>query len=331
MKKLLLLFSVVFFMTACGDKEKSPDKDASDDNDATSVSDENDEFNADPDTTDDVLADEDEGDTSTDLDNDDSGDSGPDDIGAMIDIPAGPFMMGCNEAIDDKCGISTEELPYHEVTLSAYRIGKYEVTAGEYWECVKAGACNNNEDDKPHFWMNNYRSFCNLGAEGKKKYPMNCVSWNGAKAYCEWAKKRLPTEAEWEKAARGTDGRIYPWGNEYPTCEYAIMYNKETDSDGCGKNSAWVVGSREKGKSPYGAYDMAGNIFEWVNDWYAEDYYKNSPSENPNGPESGDFRVLRGGVWFNGNSHSLRTSTRIPSYLNLPDLIDKLNGFRCAE
>ena len=205
------------------------------------------------------------------------------------------------------------------------------VTAGEYWKCVEAGDCNNNNDSKPHYWINTDYSYCNLGAEGKRNYPMNCVSWYGAAAYCEWAGKRLPTEAQWEKAARGTDGRIYPWGNEYPTCEYAIMYNKETDSDGCGKNSAWVVGSREKGESPYGAYDMAGNIFEWVNDWYGEDYYETSPSEDPKGPETGDYRVLRGGVWFNGNNHSLRTSTRLPSYLNLPDLINYLNGFRCAE
>ncbi|HNT29199.1 MAG TPA: formylglycine-generating enzyme family protein, partial [bacterium] len=125
--------------------------------------------------------------------------------GEMVDIPAGEFQMGCNEGVDTEC--SEDEKPYHAVILSPYKIGKYEVTGGEYQQCVTSGACNNSNDEEPHYRTNSDNLFCNLGAAGKEDHPMQCVTWYGAKAYCKWIGGRLPSEAEWEKAARGTDGR----------------------------------------------------------------------------------------------------------------------------
>lgn len=240
--------------------------------------------------------------------------SGPDDFGTMVDVPAGEFWMGCNEAIDNDC--SKDEKPYHAVTLLAYKIGKYEVTVGEYQQCVTNGACNNG--DYAHYYTNTDYSGCNYGVESKRNHPMQCVTWYGAKAYCEWIGGRLPTETEWEKAARGTDGRKYPWGNTEPTSDKAV-YSVSNTMD---------VGSKPAGVSPYGAYDMAGNVWEWVNDWYAPDYYASSPTNNPAGPETGDDRVLRGGSWFWAYDYYLRTSHR---YYDHPGFWDGNCGFRCAK
>lgn len=249
-------------------------------------------------------------------------------------IPSGEFMMGCDSELFGLCNGGNS--PYHLVRLSAYKIDKYEVTSGDYQKCIDAGDCSNNNAIEPHY--SGYKkdseenSYCNLGAEGKSNHPMNCVSWFGAIAYCNWLNRRLPTEAEWEKAARGTDGRMYPWGNKEPNCDYAIMalYNEETDryDYGCGINSTWAIGSKDKGMSPYGVYDMAGNVFEWVNDWYDEDYYEITPSENPTGPETGRYRVAHGGSWDFDYKYGLRIFNR--GY-NDPDVLYNYNGFRCAS
>lgn len=244
--------------------------------------------------------------------------------GPMAYIPAGEFMMGCNEAVDNQC--EAGEKPYHRVYLDAYYIDKFEVTVDQYAQCVKSKKCSDFHLTGMEWPDHSFTEsdLCNWGKSNRGNHPVNCMDWSQAKEYCEWVGKRLPTEAEWEKAARGTDGRKYPWGNQTATCDYAVMSER---GNGCGRNSTWPVGSKPKGTSPYGVMDMAGNAWEWVNDWYIEDNYKISSSNNPGGPSSGDGRALRGGCWYL-SAESLRASYRSAS---LP--IDRLGvvGFRCVR
>jgi formylglycine-generating enzyme required for sulfatase activity len=230
-------------------------------------------------------------------------------LGAMVQVPAGEFMMGCNEQVDKDC--DANEKPYHKVYLDAYYIDKYDVTQGEYNQCVSAGRCKAN---------NKYDGFTG------DRQPVVGVTWDYAKTYCEWAGKRLPTEAEWEKAARGTDGRVYPWGNSIDTthANYASNVGKTTD-----------VGSYPSGASPYGVMDMAGNVWNWVADWSESgigwltggNYYRNSPSKNPKGPDNGTSRVLRGGGWGT-STNNLRGSVRDG---HNPAGRSNAVGFRCAR
>jgi formylglycine-generating enzyme required for sulfatase activity len=233
----------------------------------------------------------------------------------LVYIPAGEFLMGStNEEIYDiytKCSWCSEnwyvsESPQHTVYLDMYWIDRTEVTNGMYRVCVDDGEC-----DIPG--GSYYEETDN------DDHPVEYVSWYDAQTYCEWAGRRLPTEAEWEKAARGTDGRTFPWGEEID-CEHA-QYK------GCGGRTI-PVGSLPAGASPYGVLDMAGNVWEWVADWYASGYYDVSPYNDPQGPSSGLYRVLRGGSWYyNEYFWDLRSAYR---YRNEPDLTDEYGGFRCV-
>ena len=231
----------------------------------------------------------------------------------MVLIPSGNFWMGCNAALDSSCG--GDEYPYHQVKLAAFEIDATEVTMTQFADCVDEGDC-----DEP-----GNSPFCLWNQPGVENHPVNCVDWYGATAYCDWAGKRLCTEAEWEKAARGKDGRLYPWGNDAATCAMAIM--KEGVTLGCGLGAPWPVGLIAAGASPYGALDMAGNVSEWVNDWYGAAYYQSSPISQPPGAGFGLYRVYRGGD-YEKLGPALRTSKR--EFLQ-PDNLSAAVGVRCCK
>jgi len=230
----------------------------------------------------------------------------------MVYVPAGAFMMGCNSSLDDECG--DDEKPYHKVYLDAFYIDKYEVSVDRFGACVRAGKCK-----KPIT-----RQYYNWGVPGRGNHPINGVSLNEAVSYCAYVGKRLPTEAEWEKAARGNDGRKYPWGNMRASCDFAVM---NEGAKGCGRNSTWPVGSKTDGASPYGAMDMLGNVWEWTADFYDGNYYAGSPGRNPKGPSSGSYVVLRGGG-YNSATDELRTSYRFSLGTNHSYYAA---GFRCVR
>jgi formylglycine-generating enzyme required for sulfatase activity len=221
----------------------------------------------------------------------------------MAVVPAGEFTMGSPAGDSD-------EQPAHRVYVDAFSMDKYEVTVGQYAAFLQAKGV-----DPPSDWKT-------MNQPAHQKRPVANVDWAEADAYCKWAGKRLPTEAEWEKAARGTDDRIYPWGNDAPTPLRANYGKTEWDNHGV----LAPVGTLEDGKSPYGIYDMAGNVWEWVSDWYDYNYYKISPPQNPKGPSSGGTKVIRGGSWHN-NARALRSANR--SLISPTD--QGLNGFRCAK
>ena len=233
----------------------------------------------------------------------------------MILVPAGPFTMGSNDGLPN-------ERPEHSVTLDAYYIDQYEVTLTLYRKFLESG-----KHESPPTWDDE-------AATTVGDRPAIGMKWADAAAYCQWAGKRLPTEAEWEKAARGTDSRRYPWGHMQPFVDIA-NYNR----------GVWVSeaitlvgvtsglegmsvrhGLKEGGKSPYGLSHMAGNASEWVADWYDREYYQKSPDKNPTGPSEGEKRVLRGGSWADLPA-ALRVTARFSAE---PDYEDRTIGFRCA-
>ncbi len=227
----------------------------------------------------------------------------------MVGVPAGPYWMGCNERVDTEC--DDDEKEGRVLELSAFFIDRTEVTVGAYKECVEAGACKDS--------MFRERRSCNYGKDDRDDYPMNCVRWLGAKTYCEWAGKRLPTEHEWEKAARGPTGLKYPWGNaDFGSAKVAniadatsrIPFGRPDYDDGFAKVAP--VGQFPAGKSPYGALDMVGNVVEWTGDWYKK-------------PVS---RVIRGGSFMSAAKHA-RASARGGKPL-VQSVYDDI-GFRCAK
>jgi formylglycine-generating enzyme required for sulfatase activity len=226
----------------------------------------------------------------------------------MVYIPGGEFLMG---AAESDTQADSDETPQHTVHLDGFWIDQTEVTNRQYVQCAAAGVC------KSPYSLTSFTRTIYFNTEAYAGYPVIFVSWYDAMAYCEWAGRRLPVEAEWEKAARGQDGRTYPWG-EQTDCELA-------NYGGC-KGDTVAVGGYLDGASPFGVLDMAGNVWEWVFDWYYGGYYQDSPLDYPTGPESGAYRVIRGGSWNDDISY-LRTSSR---YWYFPENARVSVGFRCA-
>lgn len=226
-------------------------------------------------------------------------------------VPAGEFIMGTDQARED-------EYPEHKVYLDAFEIDCYEVTNAQYWEfldymkktndhskCFKGEPSN--KDHTPRFWDNEYYNV--------PDYPISRVDWYDAYAYAAWAGKRLPTEAEWEKTARGQDGRIFPWGNGWDTTRCNLSGEPKP------------VGSMESGKSVYGCYDLSGSVYEWCADWYLDTYYEEAPYKNPKGPETGLRRSIRGGSRFS-KPFQVRANIRKSEQ---PNLFNLALGIRCVK
>jgi len=262
----------------------------------------------------------------------------------LVYVPAGDFLMG--SAYDDPEALPGE-MPRHLVFLDAYWMDKTEVTNAMFERFV---AATGHKTDAERYgsasvyircrwdrvFRARWRSPEGLGSDigSRMDHPVVQVSWNDANAYCRWAGRRLPTEAEWEKAARGTDVRTYPWGEGPPAgelvnfadvnlgCSWADL----TQDDGYERTAP--VGTYPAGVSPYRALDMAGNVWEWVADWYDVGYYGRSPRENPQGSTWSLVRVVRGGSWSSGFPGFLRSASRFtgPSGYRSGDL-----GFRCAR
>ncbi len=251
----------------------------------------------------------------------------PIDGAEMVYVPAGAFLMGSPE--DDPYAYQNE-MPQHEVYLDAFWIDRTEVTNAQYAACVADGACQ----PPQAFGMQKLNSMTRPSYYGNPEfdlYPVVYVTWQAANAYCEWAGKRLPSEAEWEKAARGTDGRRFPWGNENVNSELANLADSRTDYDWSiryiddGYEDTSPVGNFPLGASPYGAVDMAGNVWEWVMDGYSVDAYKSAASQVPVVTDE-QFRVLRGGCWQSSN-WGIRSAIRSRV---APDTAYSYIGFRCV-
>jgi formylglycine-generating enzyme required for sulfatase activity len=255
-------------------------------------------------------------------------------------VPAGAFSMGSENGNDG-------EKPVHIVTLGAYWIDQTEVTNARFAQFIEETGYQTLAEKEGWglVWTPSTVEQVN-GADwkhpqgpqssisGMEQHPVVQVSWDDAVAYCQWAGHRLPTEAEWEKAARGTDGWTYPWGESKPAGNRLNFADKNLQVDWANKSIddgyqlTAPVGNYPDGASPYGVLDMAGNVSEWVADWYADSYYgSQTEGYNPLGPNLGEYRVLRGGSWLN-NGWVVRTSVRTRDY---PSNRYDLFGFRCSR
>jgi eukaryotic-like serine/threonine-protein kinase len=231
---------------------------------------------------------------------------------APVRVGAGAFMMGSPEALGN-----ADEHPIHEISLGAYRIDRYEVTNRRYQRCVQDGACKQPVLLSSHLRSNYYEN------PAFADYPVVYVNWQQADGFCKHDGGRLPTEAQWEKAARGggSSVRTFPWGDEPADCSKANM-----GGPGSCAGDTDLVGRRTAGASPYGAMDMAGNVWEWVADWYDADWYEKAQSAGAGGPSQGTLKVMRGGCWQSG-SDTLRVSCR---KAELPATWGYNIGFRCV-
>lgn len=241
----------------------------------------------------------------------------------MVMVPAGEFLMGSDKKTDRLAYRS--EIPQHRVYLDAFEIGKYEVTALEYLKFVLATNRSPQLD-----WRYDGGNF----QESMAHHPIMHVTWYDADAYCKWAGQRLPTEAEWEKAARGSDGRLFPWGQEYAGPTRANFGRTGLSGPVRDRPERLLlyppiisVDKYENALSPYGLYQTIGNVAEWVADWYNPDYYKTAHDRNPQGPETGTQKAFRGGGWMDSTT-TMRVAMR-----NGTDPNTKINwlGFRCAR
>jgi iron(II)-dependent oxidoreductase len=241
----------------------------------------------------------------------------------MVLVPAGEFLMGSDKKVDRNA--YQAEMPQHRVHLDAFEIDKYEVTTVQFLRFVLATGRSPLID-----WRYDGGNF----QESMATHPVMHVSWYDADAYCRWAGKRLPTEAEWEKAARGGDGRIYPWGNQMAGLTRANFGRTGLSGPVRDRPERLLlyppiisVNKYDNAVSPYGMHQMAGNVAEWVADWYDKDYYKTAPDRNPKGPEKGTQKAFRGGGWID-STPTVRAAQR-----NGTDPDTKMNwlGFRCAK
>jgi formylglycine-generating enzyme required for sulfatase activity len=234
----------------------------------------------------------------------------PDDtilISSLVRVPGGDFTMGCDPVADSQC--DADEYPVHPVTLSSFFIDQYETTQRTYDKCVREGACTEPGQEPVA---------CNWDPTANPELPVVCVTFAQAEAYCAWRGLRLPTEAEWERAARGTDMSLYPWGDVAPDCTRA-------NSSECGEQ-LMETGALPDGATPDGLLDMAGNAGEWVADWYNAEYYGWARRQDPAGPTAGDYRVIRGGM-MTLDARYLRSSNRSADD---PTQFRFSVGFRCA-
>jgi formylglycine-generating enzyme required for sulfatase activity len=224
----------------------------------------------------------------------------------MVLIPAGPFARGTNAG-------GYDEQPERQIFLDSFSIDRYEVTNHQYQQFIVA--TGHRKSGPPSRYAKNMSKMRGINQ------PVVYVSWGDASAYCQWKGKRLPTEAEWEKAMRGTDGRLWPWGNQL---DWAAS-NRAHVNDGY--EATAPVGAFPQDVSPFGVFDGGGNVIEWVGDWYGEEAYRSSEDRNPSGPEYGTFRVMRGGG-YTTTGVDVRVTSRSKM---VPDFRDETIGFRCAK